>query len=147
VHFSTHGVFNKERPLVGSGLQLAKGGLPEAQSTDALLTPELMGQLPLADAHVTLRACVSGLATQITSREPLGAIHGLFSAGAASVLAAAWNVDMGAAGEWMLAFYRAWSTPGVTAARAQRLAIKAMKRAGRGHPFEWAPFVLYGAPV
>jgi hypothetical protein len=147
VHFSTHGVFDDARPLFRSGLQLAKTGLPNPQSVDALLTPEFMAQLPLADAHVTLRACVSGLATQITSREPLGAIHGLFSAGAASVLAAAWNVDMRAAGEWMLAFYRAWASPGVTPARAQRLAINAMKRAGRDHPFEWAPFVLYGVSL
>jgi hypothetical protein len=137
LHFATHGEVQITRPLRDRGLAL--------RGTDEdWLTAELVAALPLAGAHVSLRACVSGVVTEITSREALGLVWAFFGAGTSSLVATAWNVDIPSAGRFFARFYEAWLAGGMTRAAAHRHAATALRNEGGAfaHPYHWAPFVL-----
>jgi hypothetical protein len=137
MHFATHGDVEAGRPLRDRGLAL--------RGTDEdWLTAERIATLRLAGAHVSLRACVSGVVTEITSREALGLVWALFGAGASSLVAAAWNVDIPSAARFFARFYDAWLERGMTRAAAHRHAVTVLRNEGGAfaHPYHWAPFVL-----
>jgi hypothetical protein len=137
LHFATHGDVQIGRPLRERGLAL--------RGTDAdWLTAEQVAALRLPGAHVSLRACVSGVVTEITSREALGLVWALFGAETSSLIATAWNVDIASARRFFARFYDAWLTGGITRAAAHRQAATALRSEGGAfaHPYHWAPFVL-----
>jgi CHAT domain-containing protein len=105
--------------------------------------------LHLSGAHVSLRACVSGVVTEITSREALGLVWAFFSAGTASMISAAWNVDIPSAGRFLTSFYDAWLGCGMTRAAAHRHAAMALRNEGGAfaHPYHWAPFMIGAATL
>jgi CHAT domain-containing protein len=105
----------------------------------------MAARLQAKGAHFTLRACVSGKTTQVSSREALGMIWALFQAGASSVVAASWHVDVRSAAALLADFYselsRAQSAP-----LALRAAALALRQAGGStrHPYHYAAFNAYG---
>jgi len=137
IDFAMHGDFNAEHPLEKSGLLI-----PDCED---ILAPQDLAALDMSGSHVTLRACVSGLATQITSREALGCIWAILQTGATSVLASAWHVDVESSGEYTETFYEAWLSGGHIG-QAHQKAMTAMKVRGGAlaHPYHWSPFILYG---
>ena len=108
------------------------------------LTAEQVSALRLSGAHVSLRACVSGVVTEITSREALGLVWAFFGAGTSSLIATAWNVDIPSAGRFFARFYECWLKDGMSRAAAHRHAAMALRDEGGAfaHPYHWAPFVL-----
>jgi hypothetical protein len=149
VHIGSHGTFAALDPLNRSGVVLASGGrLPGEQGYDAaagLLTPNMAARLKAKGAHVTLRACVSGKTTQVSSREALGMIWALFQAGSPSVVAASWHVDVRSGAQMLAHFYaelaRLHSAP--LALRSAALAIRKTGGTWR-HPYHYAAFNAYG---
>ena len=149
VHIGAHGYFDAADPLRRSGVVLAfDGRLPPGCGYDGqsgLLTPVDAARLRIRGAHVTLRACVSGQTTEVTSREALGMMWALFRAGSSSVLAGSWKVDVVSAQALLTGFYEhlARGQPVALALRAAALDLRA-SRASWAHPFHFAAFSLFG---
>ena len=161
VHFATHGMFPQEggagsqNPFDHSGLALAgAGGLPDkvrmarGEEDEKLLTPAraLDARLDLSGSHVTLQACVVGLAREGIGGDALGLDWALFQLGASSLLAAHWYVSAELTTEFCLRFYRAWLQQGKSRAAAWRQTIAGMRKDGGAlaQPYAWAAFSLSG---
>ena len=112
IHFATHGTFpsrdvseRNPNPFEVSGLALAQDGeLPSlalvstGKSDDTLLTPERVLALRFDGSHVTLQACVSGLAKEGIGGDALGLDLAFLLSGAQSLLATHWNIPADACG-------------------------------------------------
>jgi CHAT domain len=161
VHFATHGMFPQEggagsqNPIDHSGLALAgAGGLPDkvrmarGEETENLLTPAraLEARLDFSGSHVTLQACVVGLAREGIGGDALGLDWAMFQLGASSLLAAHWYVSAELSTEFFLRFYRAWIEQGQSRAAAWRQTILGMRKEGGAlaAPYAWAAFSLSG---
>jgi CHAT domain-containing protein len=162
VHFATHGVFplHKDRgknanPYDASGLLLAAGGkLPSLEAAakggerDHLLTPRLAVEraLDLSRCHVTLQACVSGLAREGIGGDALGLEWSLLQRGASSILATQWDVRADTTSEFVTRFYRRWLKEGQTRARAWQDTVCEFMDSGTqlAKPSNWAAFSLSG---
>jgi CHAT domain-containing protein/tetratricopeptide (TPR) repeat protein len=159
VHFATHGTFPHEgrthdgrdpNPYSGSGLALAYDGrLPDltwvtsGKGNDTLLTPEKVLDLELSGSHVTMQACVSGLAKEGIGGDALGLEWALLQAGATSLLATHWNVEASASAEFSVRFYREW----LVNRRPRRVAWRdTVLELLQSHetPNDWAAFSLSG---
>ena len=137
VHFATHGTFPsrdlRERnpnPFQASGLALAKNGaLPSlalvaaGKADDVLLTPERVLDLRFDGSHVTLQACVSGLAKEGIGGDALGLELAFLLSGAQSLLTTHWNIPAGASADFSIRFYQKWLVEKSTRARAWREAV------------------------
>jgi hypothetical protein len=99
LYVAARGTSNATAPLRGMGI-----GLDEDPSS--WLTAEAMQLLKLEGQHVSMRTCLSGIVTQITSREALGMVWALLAAGAASLLTAAGSVDIPSARRFSRCFTR-----------------------------------------
>jgi len=136
-HTAAHGEDSFARPLVDKGLALSG-------DETVWLTAEAIRGLKLEGMHVGIRACLCGVVTQITSREALGMVWAVLSAGAASLTAALWSVDIPSASDFFARFYETWLGEGQSRAAAHRAACRALRAQGgpRAHPYHYAPFVL-----
>lgn len=158
LHFSTHGIFpslsEAQNPFTESGLVMADGtNLPDENALGAkgrpmVLTPEkvLYGDLDLSDSHVSVMACVSGLARDGLGGDALGMDWAFLQAGAASLLSSHWQVNADLAAEFFCLFYEAWLGEGKGRAQAMRESIRRL-RAREGDaagPYSWAAFSLTG---
>ena len=125
-------------------MPLQDRGLGLSGDASAWLTAEHIGRLDLADAHVSLRACLVGIATEITSREALGFVWALLGAGSATLVAALWAVNIESARRYMSLFHNAWLADGQSRAEAHRTACRKLRADGGAfaHPYHWAPFIL-----
>ncbi|WP_149538273.1 CHAT domain-containing protein [Siccirubricoccus phaeus] len=151
LHFAAHGEFRPHAPLEESGLALPEpdGSLPagEARLAECRLTGARAGRLALAGSHVTLRACVSGAVAEIAGREALGMAFGLWQAGAQSVLAGLWDLNLPSSAALTEAFYRGWLGEGRPRAAAYAAAMRGVRDAPDGawtHPYHWAGLALWG---
>ncbi|WP_074745078.1 CHAT domain-containing protein [Nitrosospira multiformis] len=161
VHFATHGTFPREgdpgpqNPFDHSGLALAGAdGLPDVtqiargRADEKLLTPARMleARLDFSDSHVTLQACVVGLAREGIGGDALGLDWAIFQQGASSLLAAHWDVSAALSAQFFLQFYRAWLQQGKPRAAAWRETIAEMRNEGGAlaEPYAWAAFSLSG---
>jgi CHAT domain-containing protein len=124
VHFATHGTFPREgqtladrdpNPFTASGFILSSNNqLPDlnlvvsGMADDTLLTPRKALELDFSGSHVTMQACVSGLAKEGVGGDALGLEWALIQAGASSLLATHWNVDAASSADFSLRFYRNW---------------------------------------
>jgi hypothetical protein len=149
VHLAGHGHFDPGAPLERSGLAMAAGGrLPSGHGVgvrDGLLTPAHAERLSARGAHLTLRACVSGKTTEVTSREALGMIWALFQSGASSLLAAAWHADVRSMAHTLARFYGHLDEFG-SVALAHRAAARETRAASHAwsHPYHYAAMNLFG---
>lgn len=150
LHVMAHGQRARrgENPIDSAGVRLARDGkLPRRTGqAEALLSPRaILGgpRLP-AGAHVSLLACVTGLAKRGEAGDNLGLELALRQRGAASVLASHWHVDWQSAVEFMRVFYEAWLGLHTTRAEAWRRANEQVaKMAFPRSPLSGA-FSLYG---
>ncbi len=158
LHFSTHGIFpslsEAQNPFTESGLVMAGGsGLPDEDAIGAgdrtsVLTPENVfnGNLDLRGSHVSVMACVSGLARDGLGGDALGMDWAFLQAGATSVLSSHWNVNAGLAAEFFCLFYEAWLGKNKPRGEAVREAIRRLRsrKDSRAEPYSWAAFSLAG---
>jgi CHAT domain-containing protein len=153
VHVAAHGLFNELRPQY-SGLLLSR--CPEGDDDGFVSVADVFG-LELPCELVTLSACSSALGEQVTGEGLVGLTRGFLYAGAASVVAALWDVPDHSTAELMHAFYaglvsgeRAGGggrTAALAAAKRSLLRGEVGEAAGvsrRSHPYFWAAFVLSG---
>jgi CHAT domain-containing protein len=162
IHFATHGTFPardvRERnpnPFQASGLALAQNGeLPSlalvaaGKSDDTLLTPERVLALRFDGSHVTLQACVSGLAKEGIGGDALGLDLAFLLSGAQSLLATHWNIPADASADFSVRFYQRWSVERSSRAEAWREAVLHLMH-GDGSStapgeYYWAGFSLSG---
>jgi len=117
VHFSTHGWFPEQgNPFHDSYLLLAGAdGLPakERAANDdpaGRLTPReiLDAGLNFEGSHVSMMACVSGLAKEGIGGDSLGLDWALIQAGAASLISTHWKVSAASAARFFTLFYEKW---------------------------------------
>jgi hypothetical protein len=142
LYIAAHGEASPGRPLQERGIGLSGDG-------SVWLTAEQTGALDLAGAHVSLRACLVGIATEITSREALGFVWAVLGAGCTTLVSAVWAVNILSARRYFALFHRAWLADGQDRAAAHRTACRAL-RAEDGpyaHPFHWAPFIFTTATL
>jgi CHAT domain-containing protein len=158
LHFSTHGIFpslsEAQNPFTESGLVMADGAnLPDenalgAKDRPTVLTPEKVfyGDLDLRGSHVSVMACVSGLARDGLGGDALGMDWAFLQAGAASLLSSHWQVNAELAAEFFCLFYEAWLGEGKGRGEALRETIRRLRaREGdAGEPYSWAAFSLAG---
>jgi CHAT domain-containing protein/tetratricopeptide (TPR) repeat protein len=147
VHFTTHGLFNRKRPLY-SGLVLEPG----PNSDGFLAVNEIFG-LELDCDQVVLSACSSALGKQVGGEGLTGMTRAFLYAGAGSVMAALWDVAGSGTASFMADYYSHFASAGESTypaglARTQRRMISGeLTRIDGGpasHPAFWAPFVITG---
>ena len=157
IHFSTHGWFPKEdegNPFHDSYLVLAgEDGLPDlirirsGQHTGAL-TPQRIVEsgLDFSGSHVSLMACVSGLAREGLAGDTLGLDWAFIQGGAASLISTHWSISAASAAAFFTCFYKRWLDEGRSRAAAHRetlLELLTNDRASRALQ-RWAAFSLTG---
>lgn len=156
VHFSAHGDFPLEggNPFRDSFLVLAdEAGLPDGASVASgrhrgRLTPAyiLEAGLDLEGSHVSMMACVSGLAKEGIAGDALGLDWAFIQAGAASLVSTHWNVSAAAAARFFTRFYTRWiddGQPRATAFRATLLELLGSNRSADALS-HWSAFSLTG---
>ena len=158
LHFSTHGIFPKgseaQTPFTESGLVMTDGkALPDEDAVGlgdraSVLTPEKVfdGGLDLRESHVSVMACVSGLARDGVGGDALGMDWAFLQAGAASLVSSHWYVDAELAAEFFCLFYEIWLDESKGRGEAMREAIRRLRaRNDRcAQPYSWAAFSLAG---
>lgn len=113
VHLDTHGQFeNNGDPMKQAGLLTPINNVCPTRNGDIkyLLTPQiLLDSAPsLLHSHITLNACVSGLASPGKGGDHMGLEFSFRILGASSVIASQWNVDYELSNELLLNFYIYW---------------------------------------
>jgi hypothetical protein len=116
VHFATHGWFPKDQgnPFRDSFLLLAdSNGLPDGgrlRDHKGKLTPSsiLDARLNLEASHISLMACVSGLAKEGIAGDTLGLDWAFIQAGAASLISTHWDISAASAARYFTLFYDKW---------------------------------------
>ena len=157
LHFAAHTVVRDDDPFKS---YLALSRTPGREDADGILTAQDVYGLKLPADLVVLSSCRSASGT-IAGDGVATFARAFLYAGAASIVASAWEVADEPANRLLPAFYRAWFN-GVTKAAALRqaqLRLLADLRSGRvrvttaigsvpvpEHPVFWAGFVLYGEP-
>jgi CHAT domain-containing protein len=161
VHFATHGVFPPAgatgaaaNPYTASGLLLASGDkLPDLRAVDGKAGDHLLSPARLVrenvrfdGAHVTLQACVSGLAREGVGGDALGLEWALFQLGASSILSTHWNVSAQTSGAFAARFYARMLNERKSRAAAWRSSV--LEFLGRSdalaRPYHWSAFSLSG---
>lgn len=107
-----------------------EAGLPEAAAVASgahrgRLTPAyvLEAGLDLEGSHVSMMACVSGLAKEGIAGDALGLDWAFIQAGAASLVSTHWNVSAAAAARFFTRFYTRWIDDGQPRAAAFRATL------------------------
>ena len=119
VHFSTHGRFPRPEegtPYEHSWLVLASpDGLPDAERVasgrhEGCLSPAavIAAGLDLTGSHVSMMACVSGLAREGIGGDSLGLDWALIQSGATSLVSTHWAVSASRAAQFFDGFYKRW---------------------------------------
>jgi CHAT domain-containing protein/tetratricopeptide (TPR) repeat protein len=137
LHFAVHGHLDPERPTA-SALVLADRYLSAREIYDLDLDAEL----------VVLSACQTGLGKQVWGEELIGLSRAFFYAGVPAVVMSLWKVADDSTSSLMVEMYGdllAGAAPIAALSKAKRSFLGAGSR--WQHPYFWAPFILFGAPV
>jgi hypothetical protein len=156
VHFSTHGHFpeNGGNPFRESFLLLAgKDGLPDSERVgrgehNGKLTPSsiLDAKLDFAGSHISMMACVSGLAKEGIAGDALGLDWAFIQAGASSLISTHWNVGAADAARFFRRFYGRWIDDEQSRAAAFRATMLELLRGDStaNSLRQWTAFSLTG---
>ena len=159
LHLATHGFFVDQNcpgqtlpPAYRGGIVLSPGEAAGAGGRDDgwLTAGEIAGLDWSGLECAVLSACRSGYGqVDATGEELLGLQRALRVAGAATIVTSLWEVEDGAAREWMSAFYDARWGRDLPLAEAMQTASQSVIRARRergqsDHPSAWANFVAVG---
>jgi CHAT domain len=131
VHFSTHGWFPEqegENPYHDSYLVLAdRQGLPDKsriieRQHHGKLTPSAIvdAELNFEGSHISVMACLSGLAKEGIAGDSLGLDWAFIQTGALSLISTHWKVSAACAAQFFTLFYQKWIEGGQTRASACR---------------------------
>jgi hypothetical protein len=118
VHFSTHGWFPEatKNPFTDSFLVFSyEGKSPEREVAakgewKGIITPKniLDWQLDFRGSHVSIMACLSGLAKEGLAGDILGLDWAIIQQGASSLISTHWKVDSSCAASFFVKFYDKW---------------------------------------
>jgi CHAT domain-containing protein len=113
-----------------------------------LLTPEKALKLDFSGSHVSMQACVSGLAKEGIGGDALGLEWALLQAGAQSLLATHWDVTAAASADFSFRFYQKWLVHKTSRAEAWReTALELLQNQcedDKPKQYCWAGFSLAG---
>ncbi|WP_433250179.1 CHAT domain-containing protein [Actinomadura nitritigenes] len=141
VHVLAHGWYRDNAEAMDSGLALSR-----TRTDDGRLSGrDLLGGA-MAAAHVTFQACSLGRVVVSAGDDQWGPARAALLAGADSVLAPMWDVDLRSSTELIARFYESYLKGGVTKARAFTEAQRSIYQSGDvwRHPYHWAAFKLTG---
>ena len=159
IHFSTHGWFpvsgqspyNHSYLLLSDGKQLPfKDEIIAQDSPDwnGILTPGKIVEsgINLKGSHISLMACISGLAKEGIGGDALGLDWAFLQAGAASLISTHWHISAAAAEKFFTAFYKKWLIDGQIKASAYRETILELIKDNRSPEelHKWTAFTLTG---
>ncbi|MEW6619961.1 MAG: CHAT domain-containing protein [bacterium] len=160
LHFATHGRFPDGKlkidpnPFKSAGLILsANEDLPDleilgkGEGEEHILSPEKILDLKLdfSNSHVTLQACVSGLAKRGFGGDPLGLEWAFLQNGATSILSTNWQTSAQTTSQFATTFYNYWLKKGNSRAIAWRNTVLEFKNTDKtSDPYHWAAFSLIG---
>jgi CHAT domain-containing protein len=141
LHFATHGLFNDAVPMLSS-VVLAQP--PKDSAEDGFLTAREIFNLDLKADLVVLSACDTARGEKKSGEGVVGLTWALFVAGAPSQVVSQWAVNDAGTAKLMQAFYANLKAkqPKGAALRAAELSL--LKDGEHGHPYYWAPFILFG---
>jgi CHAT domain-containing protein/tetratricopeptide (TPR) repeat protein len=144
IHFSVHGLVDKDFPL-NSALVLTRPAELESGKDNGLLQAwELYAGVRWDADLVVLSACKSGLGQELAGEGMFGLVRAVQYAGARSVIATLWSVDDRPSQILMTAFYR-HLREGRSKDEALRTAqLELMTTKAWASPLYWAGFVLSG---
>uniref|UniRef100_UPI003F49640F CHAT domain-containing protein n=1 Tax=Nonomuraea bangladeshensis TaxID=404385 RepID=UPI003F49640F len=138
-HLLAHGAYRDKADIMRSGFALASG----------LLTGRDLIGVGTRAGHVTVQACSLGRNVTGGSDEMWGPTRAFLAAGADSVLAPLWDVDLASSTELLADFYRRWLWDGVPKWQAITQAQRAMWRdddePAWQHVYHWSAFKLIGS--
>jgi CHAT domain-containing protein len=139
IHLAAHGQLHPEISL------FSRIVLEDGAGEDGMLEVREVYGLDLQKADlVVLSACQTQLGVQSRGDDIVGLNRAFIYAGTPTVIASLWSVDDQATGFLMTALYT-HLRKGLSKARALQAAQTAT-RARYPRPFDWAAFVLTGAP-
>jgi CHAT domain-containing protein/tetratricopeptide (TPR) repeat protein len=137
IHFSMHGLITpKLQALIFSQIQDSKD--------DGLLTVNEIMNLRYHARLIVLSACQTGLGKQERGEGISGLTRAVLYAGTAATVVSLWNVDDDGTKELMQRLYKHLIQKKETIGEALRRAKQELLETEYGHPFFWAPFVMYG---
>jgi CHAT domain-containing protein/Tfp pilus assembly protein PilF len=140
LHIASHSLIDDRQPAL-SALLLAPGADGE---DDGLLQTHEIFDLELSAELVVLSGCETALGKAVRGEGLQGLTRAFLYAGASAVSVSLWPVEDDSTAHLMTDFYRGLSS-GETAAEALRRAkLTHARRAGTGHPYYWAPFIVVG---
>jgi hypothetical protein len=134
LHFATHGIFYKNRPL-DSALLLSDGS-----KSDPLSAKEVF-QKPLRSNLVVLSACDSGLGSSASEQDYLGLSRSFFLSGSKAILSSLYSIDDKGTSDFMRALYK--HAKGSDYGYAYKKSIEELKRLGYP-PSVYGAFILQG---
>ena len=135
----------KEFSAVRSGIALSGFNRRKSGSEDGVLTALEISEVNLLDTQLVVIAACDSARGEFTVYGSYGLSRALLTAGVRSWLSTLWKVDDAATTYFVERFYEALSH-GSSKAEALRLAQHDL-RTRWGHPYYWAPFVLFGETV
>ena len=138
LHLATHGLVDARRPRLSS-LALTPNAANPEETAYRLLD---IVNLPLRSRLVVLSACDTSSGRLLAGEGVLGLAQAFLQAGADSVVASYWRVPDGATAPFMDRFYRYLLGQHLPVAAALRRAQ--LDALGKGNPYDWAAFGLYG---
>lgn len=138
--FATHGYFGNDLPGIMEPV-LVLTLVPKGR--DGFLRMSEVTGLNLNADMVALTACQSGMGRRLSGEGLMGMGRAFQYAGARSVLAGLWNVDLQASARMVESFFRRLKK-GESKLEALGSAREEIRKDGYDHPFFWAPFILVG---
>jgi CHAT domain-containing protein len=151
VHFSVHGMFPQglKSPFDDSYLLLADDqGLPMDSRRGGKLSPSAIfaAGLDFSGSHVSVMACISGLARKGVAGDALGLDWAFIQAGAISLISTHWDVNASAAARFFICYYEHWIVHECSRAEAHRAAMLELLADDRSNLAlnKWGAFSLTG---
>ncbi len=139
VHFACHAISDEVNPLRSA---LVLSIVPEGKEDNFFQVLE-MYQYRLESELTVLSACRTGEGKTLRNEGVLGLPRLFFYMGSRAVVSSLWNIDDKASSRFMRYFYEGL-LGGMGKSPALRSAKLRMIRAGYGHPYYWAAFILTG---
>jgi CHAT domain-containing protein len=144
-HLLAHGIFRSGADALASGLVL---GDTSGQTSDMFTASDVL-TLDSCPGHVTVQACSLGGTVPSQGDELWGFTRALLAAGANSVMAPLWNIDLTSSTSLLARFYSRWLVDGSPKWRAWADAQHEMawldeESSPWRHLYHWAPFRMIG---
>ncbi len=135
VHIASHGFFSGDPE---NSFVMTYDRILNMNQLAELFRTEAFNRQPVE--MVVLSACQTA---EGDDRSPLGLSGVVVQSGVKSAVGSLWPVADEAAQQFFAEFYQAYQQPGISKAKAMRIAQKKLLKQ-YPHPFFWAPFILVG---